>query len=153
MPQNMEAARWLGRARAALEPPALPPQYASMQAVREKGAELERLRTQFVRRATDFLRTYLASLADPLLANRASFAQRANLKLPDHAELRYRCRTYAPLLQLLKVTPGPQAGAPEPRAGQPQAGTWPCFTASSGSFSPDMSRPFSGWPPLASAPL
>ncbi|GAQ91420.1 Exocyst protein Sec3 [Klebsormidium nitens] len=102
MAQNMEAARWLTQARAALEPPALPAQYAGMQAVREKRAELERLRSTWVRRATDFLRTYLAAIADPLLANRAAFSQRGALKRPDHSELRYRCRAYAPLLQHLK---------------------------------------------------
>lgn len=108
MAQNMEAARWLTHARAALEPPALPTQYAGMHAVREKRAELERLRSTWVRRATDFLRTYLGALADPLLANRATFSQRGALKRPDHSELRYRCRAYAPLLHHLKVRRRPR---------------------------------------------
>jgi hypothetical protein len=74
-----------------------------LQAVREKRAELERLRATFVRRALDFLRAYLGSVADFMLANRGSFSQRGQLKRPDHAELRYRCRAYATLLHHLKV--------------------------------------------------
>ena len=31
------------------------------------------------------------------------FNQRGQLKRPDHADLRYKCRTYARLLQHLKV--------------------------------------------------
>ena len=99
--------------------------------VREKRAELEKLKSTFVRRASEFLRNYFASLVDFMINDKSYFSQvtlllhyfssfaisnelmlylmssgylqRGQLKRPDHADLRYKCRTYARLLQHLKV--------------------------------------------------
>uniref|UniRef100_A0A7C9B451 Exocyst complex component Sec3 C-terminal domain-containing protein n=1 Tax=Opuntia streptacantha TaxID=393608 RepID=A0A7C9B451_OPUST len=68
----------------------------------EKKAELEKLKSSFVRRASEFLRTYFASLVDFMISDKSYFSQRGQLKRPDHADLRYKCRTYARLLQHLK---------------------------------------------------
>ncbi|KAF8775130.1 hypothetical protein HU200_004941 [Digitaria exilis] len=70
--------------------------------VREKKAELEKLKTTFVRRASEFLRNYFSSCG-LLISDKSYFSQRGQLKRPDHADLRYKCRTYARLLQHLKV--------------------------------------------------
>ncbi|RVX15155.1 Exocyst complex component SEC3A [Vitis vinifera] len=70
--------------------------------VKEKRAELEKLKTTFVRRASEFLRNYFASLVDFMISDKSYFSQRGQLKRPDHADLRYKCRTYARLLQHLK---------------------------------------------------
>ncbi|KAK3425439.1 hypothetical protein EUGRSUZ_A00473 [Eucalyptus grandis] len=70
--------------------------------VKEKRAELEKLKSTFVRRASDFLRNYFASLVDFMISDKSYFSQRGQLKRPDHADLRYKCRTYARLLQHLK---------------------------------------------------
>eukprot|EP01018_Ginkgo_biloba_P032200 Gb_27212 [translate_table: standard] len=102
MLQNVEACDWLAGALRALEPPSLEPSYANMRAVREKRAELEKLKTTFVRRASEFLRNYFASLVDFMISDKTYFSQRGQLKRPDHADLRYKCRTYARLLQHLK---------------------------------------------------
>lgn len=103
--------------------------------VKEKRAELEKLKITFVRRASEFLRNYFASLVDFMISDKSYFSQvfphlhvvlflisiltfgprnsnfcwtvcikqRGQLKRPDHADLRYKCRTYARLLQHLKV--------------------------------------------------
>lgn len=102
MLQNVEACDWLANALRALEPPILDPSYANMRAVREKRAELEKLKTTFVRSASDFLRDYFASLVDFMISDKTYFSQRGQLKRPDHADLRYKCRTYARMLQHLK---------------------------------------------------
>lgn len=102
MLQNIEACEWLTGALRGLEIPNLDPAYANMRAVREKRAELEKLKTTFVRRASEFLRKYFASLVDFMISDKSYFSQRGQLKRPDHADLRYRCRTYARLLQHLK---------------------------------------------------
>ncbi|XP_028181023.1 exocyst complex component SEC3A-like isoform X2 [Glycine soja] len=70
--------------------------------VKEKRAELEKLKSTFVRRASEFLRNYFASLVDFMISDKSYFSQRGQLKRPDHADLRYKCRTYARLLQHLK---------------------------------------------------
>ncbi|KAI3409178.1 uncharacterized protein J3R85_019668 [Psidium guajava] len=70
--------------------------------VKEKRAELEKLKSIFVRRASEFLRNYFASLVDFMISDKSYFSQRGQLKRPDHADLRYKCRTYARLLQHLK---------------------------------------------------
>ncbi|KAJ8441094.1 LOW QUALITY PROTEIN: hypothetical protein Cgig2_000355 [Carnegiea gigantea] len=70
--------------------------------VKEKKAELEKLKSSFVRRASEFLRNYFASLVDFMINDKSYFSQRGQLKRPDHADLRYKCRTYARLLQHLK---------------------------------------------------
>lgn len=102
MIQNVEACEWLANALRGLEVPQLDPAYAKIRAVKEKRAELEKLKTTFVRRASEFLRTYFASLVDFMISDKSYFSQRGQLKRPDHADLRYKCRTYARLLQHLK---------------------------------------------------
>jgi hypothetical protein len=109
--------------------------------VKEKRTELEKLKTTFVRRASEFLRNYFASLVDFMISDKSYFSQvffsfliflyrsqrlllglgilivacvlcmkqRGQLKRPDHADLRYKCRTYARLLQHLKVHDKPFA--------------------------------------------
>lgn len=102
MLQNIEACEWLANALRSLEVPNLDPIYANIRAVREKRAELDKLKTTFVRRASEFLRNYFASLVDFMISDKSYFSQRGQLKRPDHADLRYKCRTYARLLQHLK---------------------------------------------------
>nr|XP_027092825.1 exocyst complex component SEC3A-like isoform X2 [Coffea arabica] len=102
MLQNIEACEWLTNALRSLEVPSLDPCYADMRAVREKRAELDKLKSTFVRRASEFLRNYFASLVDFMISDKSYFSQRGQLKRPDHADLRYKCRTYARLLQHLK---------------------------------------------------
>ncbi|KAL0392014.1 UNVERIFIED_CONTAM: Exocyst complex component SEC3A [Sesamum radiatum] len=102
MLQNIEACEWLANALQNLEVPKLDRCYANMKAVREKRAELDKLRNTFVKRASEFLRNYFASLVDFMISDKSYFSQRGQLKRPDHADLRYKCRTYARLLQHLK---------------------------------------------------
>ncbi|KAL2521032.1 Exocyst complex component SEC3A [Forsythia ovata] len=102
MLQNIEACEWLTNALRSLEVPNLDRGYANMRAVREKRAELNKLKTTFVKRASEFLRNYFASLVDFMISDKSYFSQRGQLKRPDHADLRYKCRTYARLLQHLK---------------------------------------------------
>ncbi|KAI6688927.1 hypothetical protein NL676_025755 [Syzygium grande] len=102
MLQNVEACEWLTSALRGIEVPNLDPGYANMRAVKEKRAELEKLKSTFVRRASEFLRNYFASLVDFMISDKSYFSQRGQLKRPDHADLRYKCRTYARLLQHLK---------------------------------------------------
>ncbi|KAL7245073.1 hypothetical protein ACSBR2_000418 [Camellia fascicularis] len=102
MLQNVEACEWLTGALRGLEVPNLDPSFANMRAVKEKRAELEKLKTTFVRRASEFLKNYFASLVDFMISDKSYFSQRGQLKRPDHADLRYKCRTYARLLQHLK---------------------------------------------------
>ncbi|KAF9687612.1 hypothetical protein SADUNF_Sadunf02G0111400 [Salix dunnii] len=102
MLQNIEACEWLTGALRGLQVPNLDPSYANMHAVKEKRTELEKLKTMFVRRASEFLRNYFASLVDFMISDKSYFSQRGQLKRPDHADLRYKCRTYARLLQHLK---------------------------------------------------
>ncbi|KAG6478449.1 hypothetical protein ZIOFF_061892 [Zingiber officinale] len=102
MLKNVEACEWLTGAIHALEVPNLEPAYVDMQAVKDKQTELEKLKNTFVRRATEFLRNYFSSLVDFMISDRSYFSQRGHLKRPDHADLRYKCRTYARLLQHLK---------------------------------------------------
>ncbi|XP_031483157.1 exocyst complex component SEC3A-like isoform X2 [Nymphaea colorata] len=102
MLKNVEACEWLAGALRALEVPNLDPCYANMRAVKERRLELEKLKGVFVRRASEFLRSYFANLVDFMLNDKSYFSQRGQLKRPDHADLRYKCRTYARLLQHLK---------------------------------------------------
>ncbi|GMH00371.1 hypothetical protein Nepgr_002210 [Nepenthes gracilis] len=102
MIKNIEACEWLSTALYGLEVPSLDPAYANMRAVKEKKAELEKLKSAFVRRASEFLGNYFASLVDFMISDKSYFSQRGQLKRPDHADLRYKCRTYARLLQHLK---------------------------------------------------
>uniref|UniRef100_A0A1D1XZ59 Exocyst complex component SEC3A n=2 Tax=Anthurium amnicola TaxID=1678845 RepID=A0A1D1XZ59_9ARAE len=102
MIKNVEACEWLTGAIRALEVPHLDPCSSNMRAVKEKHAELEKLRSTFVKLATEFLRAYFSSLVDFMITDKSYFSQRGQLKRPDHADLRYKCRTYARLLQHLK---------------------------------------------------
>ncbi|CAN4105276.1 unnamed protein product [Withania somnifera] len=102
MLQNIEACEWLTNSLRGLEGPNLDLCYANMRAVKEKRAELDKLKTTFVRRASEFLRNYFTSLVDFMISDKSYFSQRGQLKRPDHADLRYKCRTYARLLQHLK---------------------------------------------------
>ncbi|XP_070044163.1 exocyst complex component SEC3A-like isoform X1 [Nicotiana tomentosiformis] len=102
MPQNIEACEWLTNALHGLGSRNLDPSYANMRAVKEKRAEVDKLKTTFVRRASEFLRKYFSSLVDFMMSDKSYFSQRGQLKRPDHADLRYKCRTYARLLQHLK---------------------------------------------------
>ena len=43
--------------------------------VREKRAELEKLKSTFVRRASEFLRNYFASLVDFMISDKSYFSQ------------------------------------------------------------------------------
>ncbi|XP_072987152.1 exocyst complex component SEC3A-like [Typha latifolia] len=102
MLRNVEACEWLTGAIRSLEVPNLDPSYVQMRAVRERRAELDKLKNTFVRRASEFLRNYFSSLVDFMISDKTYFSQRGQLKRPDHADLRYKCRTYARLLQHLK---------------------------------------------------
>ncbi|KAK1389369.1 exocyst complex component SEC3A [Heracleum sosnowskyi] len=102
MAQNVEACEWLTSCFCGLEAPNLDPCYGKTLAVKEKRAELQILRSTFVQRASEFLRICFANLVDFMLSDKNYFSQRGQLKRPDHADLRYKCRTYARLLQLLK---------------------------------------------------
>ncbi|KAL8166992.1 hypothetical protein V2J09_008491 [Rumex salicifolius] len=102
MIKNVQACEWLDNAYRGLESPNLDPAYLNMRAIREKKAELEKLKTAYVRRASDFLKRYFASLIDMVINDKSYFSQRGQLKRPDHADLRSKCRTYARLLQQLK---------------------------------------------------
>ncbi|KAK4753475.1 hypothetical protein SAY87_022273 [Trapa incisa] len=102
MLQNIEACEWLTNVLRGLEVPNLDPSYANMRAVKEKKTELEKLKSTFVQRATEFLKNYFSSLVDFMISDKSYFSQRGQLKRPDHADLRYKCRTYARLLQHLK---------------------------------------------------
>ncbi|KAL2249674.1 exocyst complex component SEC3A [Sesamum indicum] len=102
MHENLEACEWLAIALRALEVPNLDRCYAKLRSVREKRAELQMLETTFVQRASEFLRNYFVSVVDFMMSDKNYFSQRGQLKRPDHADLRYKCRTYARLLQHLK---------------------------------------------------
>ncbi|XP_059637425.1 exocyst complex component SEC3A-like [Cornus florida] len=102
MVKNIEAGEWLNGALRSLEVPNLDQSYANTRAVKEKRAELEKLKSTFARRASEFLRNYFSSLVDFMISDKSYFSQRGQLKRPDHADLRYKCRTYARLLQHLK---------------------------------------------------
>ncbi|GFQ04211.1 exocyst complex component sec3a [Phtheirospermum japonicum] len=101
MHENIEACEWLADALRSLQVPQLDRSYAKMKSAREKCAELDRLKNTFVRRASEFLRNYFASLVDFMISDKSYFSQRGQLKRPDHADLRYKCRTYARILQHL----------------------------------------------------
>ncbi|MBA0624104.1 hypothetical protein Godav_009504 [Gossypium davidsonii] len=102
MTQNIEACEWLTGALRGLEVPNLDSTYRNMRAVKEKRAELEKLKATFVRRASGFLKNYFANLVDSMMSDKNYFSQRGQLKQPDHADLRYKCRIYAHLLLHLK---------------------------------------------------
>ncbi|CAL0319014.1 unnamed protein product [Lupinus luteus] len=102
MVQNVEAVEWLISAMRRLEMN-MDPTYAKMRGVKEKRGELQILKSTFVRKASEFLRNYFASFIDFMMNDKSYFSQRGQLKRPDHADLRFKCRTYARLLQYLKV--------------------------------------------------
>uniref|UniRef100_A0A453HFA8 Exocyst complex component Sec3 coiled-coil domain-containing protein n=1 Tax=Aegilops tauschii subsp. strangulata TaxID=200361 RepID=A0A453HFA8_AEGTS len=102
MVKNIEACEWLTSAIKNLEGSNLDPCYAKLRAVREKRAEFVLLKCTFVRRASEFLRNYFPSLIDSMLNDKDNFTQKGLLQRPDHADMRYKCRTYARLLQFIK---------------------------------------------------
>ncbi|TYI57033.1 hypothetical protein E1A91_D11G251900v1 [Gossypium mustelinum] len=106
VPQYVEACEWLTNALHGLEVPNLDSTFANIRAVREKRAELGILKATFVRKASEFLRICFATLVDFMINDKNYFSQRGQLKKPDHADLRYKCRTYARLLQHLKILDG-----------------------------------------------
>ncbi|KVH93634.1 Tetratricopeptide, MLP1/MLP2-like protein, partial [Cynara cardunculus var. scolymus] len=85
--------------------------------VKEKRAELDIIKLTSVRRACEFLRDYFVSLVDSMMSDKSYFSQdcqpeillvfgnglRGQLKKPDHANLRSKCRIYARLLQHKKI--------------------------------------------------
>ncbi|KAL5074011.1 hypothetical protein RYX36_012995 [Vicia faba] len=103
MLQNIEASEWLTGALRAFEVSNIDPTYAKMRAFKEKRGELQIIKSTFVRRASEFLRNYFATFVDFMMSDKNYFSQRGQLKRPDHADLRYKCRTYARLLQHLKI--------------------------------------------------
>ncbi|RAL40502.1 hypothetical protein DM860_006572 [Cuscuta australis] len=111
MHQNIDACEWLTNAICGLEAPNLDSTFANMRAVKEKRAELRILKMNFARRASDFLRNYFSSLVDFMINDKNYFSQRGQLKRPDHADLRYKCRTYARLLQHLKILDNSSLGS------------------------------------------
>eukprot|EP00249_Psilotum_nudum_P012124 c23592_g1_i1 orf=378-3053(+) len=102
MPQTVEACEWLAQAVRGLGSPYLDASYSNMRAVKEKHAEMEKIKASFVKRASEFLRSYFSGLVDFMINDKTYFSQRGQLKRPDHADLRFKCRTYARLLQHLK---------------------------------------------------
>lgn len=110
MLENVEACEWLAGALRGLEPPFLDPTYVNMRAVREKRAELEKLKATFVRRASEFLRNYFASVVDFMISDKSYFSQKGQLRRPDHADLRFKCRSYARMLQHIKTLDGNAMG-------------------------------------------
>ncbi|XP_062182581.1 exocyst complex component SEC3A-like isoform X2 [Phragmites australis] len=102
MVKNIEACEWLTSAMKNLEASNLDPSYVKLRAVREKRAEFVLLKCTFVRRASEFLRNYFPSLIDYMLNDKGNFSQRGHPQRPDHADMRYKCRTYARLLQYIK---------------------------------------------------
>ncbi|XP_066339899.1 exocyst complex component SEC3A-like [Miscanthus floridulus] len=102
MVKNIEACDWLTSAIKNLEASNIDPIYVKLRAVREKRAEFVLLKCTFVRRASEFLRNYFPSLIDSMLNDKGNFSQRGQLQRPDHADMRYKCRTYARLLQHIK---------------------------------------------------
>ncbi|CAK8568969.1 unnamed protein product [Lathyrus sativus] len=103
MLQNIEACEWLTGALRAFEVSNIDPTYAKLRAFKEKRGELQIIKSTFVRRASEFLRNYFATFVDFMMNDKNYFSQRGQLKRPDHADLRYKCRTYARLLQHLKI--------------------------------------------------
>uniref|UniRef100_A0A453HDA3 Exocyst complex component Sec3 coiled-coil domain-containing protein n=1 Tax=Aegilops tauschii subsp. strangulata TaxID=200361 RepID=A0A453HDA3_AEGTS len=75
MLKNVEACEWLTGAIRCLEVPNLDPSYVNMRAVREKRAELEKLKITFVKRASEFLRNYFSSLVDFMISDKSYFSQ------------------------------------------------------------------------------
>ncbi|MBA0837406.1 hypothetical protein Goarm_009566 [Gossypium armourianum] len=75
MTQNIEACEWLTGALRGLEVPNLDSTYGNMRAVKEKRAELEKLKATFVRRASGFLKKYFANLVDSMMSDKNYFSQ------------------------------------------------------------------------------
>ncbi|KAH0465483.1 hypothetical protein IEQ34_005586 [Dendrobium chrysotoxum] len=73
--KNIEACEWLIGAIRHLQVPILDPSYANMQAVKEKRMELEKLKSTFVWRASEFLRNYFASLVDFMINDKTYFSR------------------------------------------------------------------------------
>ncbi|KAL6875707.1 hypothetical protein ACP4OV_013220 [Aristida adscensionis] len=102
MVKNIEACEWLTSAIKNLEASNLDPIYVKLRAVREKRAEFVLLKCTFVRRASEFLRSYFPILIDYFLNDKDAFSQSGHLQQPDHEEMRCKCMPYARLLQFIK---------------------------------------------------
>ncbi|GAU14340.1 hypothetical protein TSUD_309000 [Trifolium subterraneum] len=103
MVQNVEACEWLIGALHGFQASNIDPTYAKMRAFKEKRGELQIIKSIFVTKVSEFLRNYFATFVDFMMNDKSYFSQRGQLKRPDHSDLRYKCRTYARLLQHLKV--------------------------------------------------
>ncbi|ESW08558.1 hypothetical protein PHAVU_009G055500 [Phaseolus vulgaris] len=103
MQQNIEACEWLTTALRGLEVPNIDPIYAKMRGVKEKRGELQIIKSTFVGKASEYMRSYFATFVDFMLNDKNYFSQQGQLKRPDHAELRFKCSTYARLLKHLKI--------------------------------------------------
>ncbi|CAJ2643115.1 exocyst complex component SEC3A-like isoform X2 [Trifolium pratense] len=129
MLQNEEACEWLIGALRGFQASTIDPAYVKMRAFKEKRGELQIIKSIFVTKVSEFLRNYFATFVDFLMNDKSYFSQvfsayiiygiinlksliftlsacskqRGQLKRPDHSDLRYKCRTYARLLQHLKV--------------------------------------------------
>ncbi|KAL5704965.1 Exocyst complex component S3A [Ranunculus cassubicifolius] len=103
MPRIIDSCEWISAAMLKLQVPNFDRAYSNIRGVKEKQAELKIIKSTFTRRASEFLRNYFANLVDFMINDKSYFSQRGQLKRPDHADLRYKCRTYARLLQHLKV--------------------------------------------------
>ncbi|QCE16583.1 Exocyst complex component Sec3 [Vigna unguiculata] len=102
MQQNIEACEWLTTAMRGLEKH-IDPTYVKMRGVKEKRGELQIIKSTFVGKASEYMRNYFATFVDFMLNDKNYFSQRGQLKRPDHADLRFKCRTYARLLKHLKI--------------------------------------------------
>ncbi|WOL03089.1 hypothetical protein Cni_G11809 [Canna indica] len=102
MVRNIEACEWLTGALHKLEASNLDPCYARLRGIKEKRAELLLIKCTFVRRASEYLRNYFPDLVESMINDKSYFSQRGQLKRPDHADLRYKCRIYARLLLHIK---------------------------------------------------
>ncbi|KAI3767252.1 hypothetical protein L2E82_17341 [Cichorium intybus] len=99
---HIKACDQLGAALRGFDPPAMDPSFSKIRAVREKRAELDIIKLTFARKACQYLRDYFANSVDSMLNDKSSFSQRGQLKTPDHADFRSKCKKYARLLHHLK---------------------------------------------------
>eukprot|EP00850_Spirogloea_muscicola_P021006 SM000233S07977 [mRNA] locus=s233:85191:92159:+ [translate_table: standard] len=96
--QNADACHWLGAAVAQVDSLSSDQEYSQMRIVREKRVELDRLKSTYTRRATDFLRNHFSNVVESMIGSR-----RGGQMAPDHRPLRQRFVPYSPLVQELKI--------------------------------------------------
>ncbi|KAI7740910.1 hypothetical protein M8C21_033037 [Ambrosia artemisiifolia] len=97
----IEACDWLRSAMQGFD--ALHPSYAKVRAVKEKRAELDIIKLTFVRKVCEFLSVFFVKMVDSLMSDKRNFSQRGQVKVPNHVDLHNKCRTYARLLQHVKI--------------------------------------------------